>query len=56
MCALMQAVLSHLSTWGLPAAGLVLDPLLPPHADYYSGILLQVRLSTANDLCYIIVW
>ena len=49
----MQAVLSHLSTWGLSASGLcrlVLDPLLPPHADYYTGILLQVR-SQAVPVC-----
>jgi serine/threonine protein kinase/histidyl-tRNA synthetase len=40
----IQAVLPLLTAWGIPASRLVIDPLLPPQADYYSGLLFEVHL------------
>lgn len=37
----LQALLPHLEAWGLPSAQLVVDPLVPPHAEYFSGPLFQ---------------
>lgn len=38
----VRLVTAHLHAWGLPGAQVVLDPLLRPHADYYSGVVFQV--------------
>lgn len=40
----IQAALPLLTAWGVPFARLVIDPLLPPQADYYSGLLFEVHL------------
>jgi len=40
----IQAVLPLVTAWGLPAHRLVIDPVLPPQADYYSGLLFEVHL------------
>lgn len=38
-----RMVTGHLRAWGLPGAQVVVDPLLRPHADYYSGTVFQAR-------------
>lgn len=41
----MQALLGHLQTWGLPShVKLVIEPMMRPHAAYFSGALLQLHL------------
>jgi translation initiation factor 2-alpha kinase 4 len=40
----IQAALPLLTVWGIPSHRLVIDPLLPPQADYYSGLLFEVHL------------
>ncbi|KAK9906778.1 hypothetical protein WJX75_007809 [Coccomyxa subellipsoidea] len=40
----VRLVTAHLRAWGLPGAQVVVDPLLRPHADYYSGVVFQVHL------------
>jgi serine/threonine protein kinase/histidyl-tRNA synthetase len=40
----IQAALPLLTAWGIPATRLVIDPLLPPQADYYNGLIFEVHL------------
>ncbi|KAK9811583.1 hypothetical protein WJX72_006503 [[Myrmecia] bisecta] len=40
----LQMLVSHLRTWGLSSGTLVVDPLLRPHTDYFSGVVFQVHL------------
>ena len=40
----MQVLLGHLSVWGVTARNILLDPLLLPHADYFSGLTFQAYL------------
>ena len=45
----MGLLMSHLSAWGVPSSKVMLEPLLRPHADYYSGVLFQVHLVHADS-------
>ncbi|CAL8462314.1 g1847 [Coccomyxa elongata] len=47
----VRLVTAHLHAWGLPGAQVVVDPLLRPHADYYSGIVFQVHLVQPETGC-----
>lgn len=38
----VRIVIGHLRAWGLPGAQVAVDPLLRPHAEYYSGVAFQV--------------
>jgi len=40
----VQELVGHLAAWGVAASALVVDPLLPPHADYFTGALWQLHL------------
>jgi histidyl-tRNA synthetase len=40
----LAALLAHLAAWGLPPACLLVDPLLAPHSDAFSGLLFQCHL------------
>jgi translation initiation factor 2-alpha kinase 4 len=40
----LRALLPLLGAWGVPAGRTALDPLLPPHADYFSGAVWEVHL------------
>ncbi|PNH06312.1 putative serine/threonine-protein kinase [Tetrabaena socialis] len=40
----VAALLQLLDVWGIPASQVVLDPLMAPTAEYYSGITFQVHL------------
>ena len=50
----VRLVTAHLRAWGLPGAQVVVDPLLRPHADYYSGVVFQVRFHPIP--CHISAW
>lgn len=45
----MRLLLGHLSAWQIPPAKIVLEPLLRPHAEYFSGVLFQVHLVHADS-------
>ena len=45
LISMVQALLEHLQTWGLPShVNLVIEPMMRPHAAYFSGALLQLHL------------
>ena len=45
LASVVQALLGHLQTWGLPShVKLVIEPMMRPHAAYFSGALLQLHL------------
>jgi hypothetical protein len=41
-CDEVLALAAHLETWGLDPGRLLLDPLMRPHTEYFSGAVLQV--------------
>jgi hypothetical protein len=41
----LRIFLEHLQAWGLPLLSLAIDPLMAPHADYFSGIIFQLHVS-----------
>ena len=40
----MQILISYLHAWGIANNDIVLEPLLRPHNQHYSGIIFQVHL------------
>ena len=46
---LVQTLISYLHAWGIPENDLVLEPLLRPHNQHYSGVLFQVHLLASQD-------
>eukprot|EP00899_Mesostigma_viride_P013262 jgi/Mesvir1/21937/Mv12105-RA.1 len=40
----LHGIASHLATWGVPAENVTVEPLMPPHEGYYSGVLVQVHV------------
>lgn len=43
-CRALATLAGHLRAWGLPGAQLAVDPLLRPHADYFTGVSYQIHL------------
>lgn len=39
-----QALVGHLAAWGVAPVAIVVDPLLPPHAEHFAATLWQVHL------------
>ena len=40
----MQTLISYLHAWGIPNNNIILEPLLRPHNQHYSGAIFQVHL------------
>ena len=40
----LQVLLAHLSLWDVTEYNIILEPLLVPHAEYYSGMTAQLRI------------
>jgi len=49
VCSALQVLLAHLAVWGLADCNIMLEPLLVPHADYYSGLTLQLHISQSTS-------
>lgn len=48
-------LMGHLGAWGVPSSRVMLEPLLRPHADYFSGVLFQVHLvHPGTDVCQLV--
>ena len=45
----VQVLLKHLATWGVTAWNIILDPLLLPHAEYFSGLTFQAHLVQSDS-------
>ena len=45
----MQVLISYLHAWGIPNNDIILEPLLRPHNQHYSGALFQVHLLDQQD-------
>eukprot|EP00951_Prasinocladus_malaysianus_P016122 scaffold125104_cov25-Prasinocladus_malaysianus.AAC.1 len=44
----LRRMVGHLQAWGIPLEAIAVDPLLAPHADYYSGVIFQVHVTPAS--------
>lgn len=40
----LRCLLGHLHAWGIPASAVTVDPLMAPHAEYYSGAMFQLHI------------
>ena len=45
----MQVLISYLHAWAVPHNDIVLEPLLRPHNQHYSGALFQLHLLDQQD-------
>ena len=45
----MQVLISYLHAWGIPNNDIILEPLLRPHNQHYSGALFQLHLLDQQD-------
>lgn len=43
-CAAVQTLISYLHAWGIANNDIILEPLLRPHNQHYSGAIFQVHL------------
>ena len=48
-CTATQVLLAHLTVWELADCKILLEPLLVPHADYYSGLTLQLHILQSSS-------
>lgn len=42
-------LISYLHAWGIPNNDIILEPLLRPHNQHYSGVLFQLHLLDQQD-------
>ena len=49
-CDELLALAAHLETWGVDPGRILLDPLMRPHTDYFSGAVLQVIKNTGREV------
>ena len=45
----VQMLISYLHAWGIPNNDIILEPLLRPHNQHYSGVLFQLHLLDQQD-------